>query len=211
MEILLTASLAVAAFLLGALPFSLIIGRLLLGKDIRKYGDGNPGAANVFRAGGQKAGYLAVFLDVAKGVPFVFLAHSLLDLPETAIVIVALSAILGHAFSPFLRWRGGKAIAVTFGVFLALPQHEILLAFIVFVILGFLFIETDAWTVIFGATASLAYLVISRGSSWEPLLMFCVLAILVVKHFEDLHTFPGLRGRLVRWLQSIIRGAISII
>ena len=196
MEIFFTASLAIAAFLLGAFPFSLIIGRLLLGKDIRDYGDGNPGAANVFRAGGQKSGYLAVFLDVAKGVPFVFLAHSLAGLPNLAVVIVALSAISGHAFSPFLRWRGGKAVAVTFGVLLALPQQEMLLAFIVFVVMGFLFIETDAWTVIFGAAASLAYLVISRGSSWEPLLMFCVLAILVIKHFEDLHTFPSVRGGL---------------
>ncbi|MCK4863660.1 MAG: glycerol-3-phosphate acyltransferase, partial [Dehalococcoidales bacterium] len=127
METLTIALLSIAAFGLGAIPFSLIVGRLFLGKDPRDYGDGNPGAVNVFRAGGQKAGYLAVFLDVAKGVPFVFLAHSLFGLSHVAVVAVGMCAILGHAFSPFLHWRGGKAVAVTFGVLVALPQHELLL------------------------------------------------------------------------------------
>jgi glycerol-3-phosphate acyltransferase PlsY len=194
--------LAVFAFWLGACPFSLWLGRWLLGKDIRDYGDGNPGAANVFRAGGHKAGYLAVALDVAKGVPFVVLAHLYFGLPALAMVVVALSAILGHAFSPFLKWRGGKAIAVTFGVLLALPEHDLLIAFITFLVMGFLFIEIDAWTVIFGAVGTLAYLTITRGSSWESLFMLGVLTILVIKHFEELRIIPGSRGRLVNWLQS---------
>ncbi len=211
MEILKTALLVVAAFALGSIPFSIIVGRWLLAKDPRDYGDGNPGAFNVFRAGGQKAGYLAIFLDVAKGVPFVFLAHSVFSLSHVAMIIVGMSAVLGHAFSPFLRWHGGKAVAVTFGVLLALPQYEVLLAFIVCVVVGALFIEADAWTVIFGAAGTLSYLAVTRGSSWEVLLMLCILAVFAVKHFNDLRTFPGLRGRLVRWLQSIIRGNLTII
>ena len=211
MEIFYTALLALVAFLLGAFPFSVLIGRWFLRKDITAYGDGNPGAANVFRAGGRKLGYLAVFLDVAKGVPVVFLAYSFFGLPDLAIVAVAIGAILGHAFSPFLRWRGGKSVAVTFGVLLALPQHEMLIVFIIFVVLGFLFIEIDAWTVMFGAIGSLSYLAVTRGSSWETLLMLCILAIFAVKHFEELRILPGFKGRLVRWLQSVIRGALSII
>ena len=211
MEIFHTALLALAAFLLGAFPFSVLIGKWFLGKDITAYGDGNPGAANVFRAGGGKLGYLAVFLDVAKGVPVVFLAYSFFGLPDLAVVAVAIGAILGHAFSPFLRWRGGKSVAVTFGVLLALPQHEMLIVFIIFVVLGFLFIEIDAWTVMFGSIGSLSYLAVTRGSSWETLLMLCILAIFAIKHFEELRILPGFNGRLVRWLQSVIRGALSII
>ncbi len=211
MEAIKMSLLAVAAFGLGSIPFSIVVGRWFLGKDPRDYGDGNPGAANIFRAGGGKIGYLAVFLDVAKGVPFVSLAHSVFGLPDIAVVIVGMSAISGHAFSPFLRWHGGKAVAVAFGVLLALPQHEVLLAFIVCIVLGALLIEVDAWTVIFGAAGSMAYLVVNRGSSWETLLMLCILAVFAVKHFNDLHTFPGFRGRLVRWLQSVIRGTLSII
>ncbi len=202
MEILPTILLAVSAFWLGACPFSVWIGRWFLGEDIRDYGDGNPGAANVFRAGGHKLGYLAVILDVGKGVPFVALAHLSFELPDQAVVVVALSAILGHTLSPLLRWHGGKAVAVTFGVLLALPQHEMLIAFVVFLVLGFLFIEIDAWAVIFGATGTLAYQAITRGNSWESLFMLCVLAILVIKHFEELHAIPGAKGRLISWLQS---------
>jgi glycerol-3-phosphate acyltransferase PlsY len=211
MEILLTALLSAAAFGLAAVPFSLFIGRWLLGKDIRDYGDGNPGAANVFRAGGHKAGYLAVFCDVGKGVPFVFLAGTSFGLPALSVVAVGLGAVLGHAFSPFLRWRGGKAVAVTFGVLLALPAHEVPLAFIACAIVGALFIEADAWAVVFAAAGSLAYLAFTGAEAWEILLMLSLLAVLAVKHRDDLRTVPGFRGRLVRWLQSILHGPLSIV
>lgn len=194
--------LAVAAFCLGACPFSLWIGRWLLGKDIRDYGDGNPGAVNVFRTGGRKAGSLALTLDIAKGTPFVVLAYSFFGLPEVTVMIVAVSAILGSAFSPILRFRGGKSVAITYGVLLALPQHEILLAFAVFMFLGFLFIETDAWTVMLGPTGSLAYLAVTRASHWELPFMASVLLILVVKHHNQLRTAPKFKLRLHGWLQS---------
>lgn len=210
MEVIITALLSVAAFILAAIPFSLFIGRWFLHDDIRKYGDGNPGAANVIRAGGFKLGLVAVFLDVSKGVPFVLLAHAAFGLPELSLVIVATSAILGHAFSPFLQLHGGKAIAVTFGVLLALPQYHLLLAFIACLLLALLIVEVDAWIVVGGASGTLVYAAIAKGGSWETLLIFCILVVLVLKHFEDLHTFPGFRGRLWRWLQAVLRGTISI-
>jgi glycerol-3-phosphate acyltransferase PlsY len=194
--------LSLAAFWLGACPFSVWVGHKFLGREIREYGDGNPGAANVLRAGGRKSFVLAMLLDMAKGVPFVYLAHALWGFSDMAVVVVALSAILGHAFSPFLGFRGGKSIAVTFGVLLALPHYEVLFAFIVFMFLGFLIIEKDAWIVIAGAAGTLAYLAITRGNSWEPALMLGVLAILTVKHFADLKTVPTRRVRIVAWLQS---------
>jgi glycerol-3-phosphate acyltransferase PlsY len=205
MDTILTGLLAIAAFILGAVPFSVIIGRWLLHEDITTYGDGNPGAANVFRAGGHKAGYLAVFLDVAKGVPFVLLTHTVLQLSGLAIIIVAVSAVLGHAFSPFLHGHGGKAIAVTFGVLLALPQHSVLLAFIIFMLIGFLVFESDAWIPILGSTGTSAYLALTEGPTWGLILMLFILVIFIIKHFEELHTLPRMRGRLFRWVQSITR------
>ena len=194
--------LALAAFWLGACPFSVWVGHKFLGKDIRDYGDGNPGAANVFRAGGRKSYFLALMLDIAKGVPFVYLAYSLWGFSEMVVVVVGLSAILGHAFSPLLGFKGGKSIAVTFGVLFALPQHEILIAFIIFLLIGFLFIESDAWTVMLGAVGSLGYLVATKGNSWESLFMLCVLAILAIKHFNDLKTVPTRKVRILAWIQS---------
>jgi acyl-phosphate glycerol 3-phosphate acyltransferase len=197
--------LAVCAFWLGACPFSVWVGRWLLGKDIRDYGDANPGAMNVFRAGGRKSFWLATILDMAKGMPFVILAHSLFEFPTEIVMVVALCAILGHAFSPLLGLRGGKSISVTFGVLLALPQHQILASLAIFMFLGFLFIEIDAWIVIFGTAGSLAYLQTTAGNSWESLFMLCVLAVLVTKHFDDLKTLPRFKGRLIRWLHPAKR------
>lgn len=205
MEALYSALLAVSAFWLGACPFSLWIGRLVLHRDIRGYGDHNPGAANVFRAGGRISGCLALILDIGKGVPFVALTHTLFGLPEAAALAVGICAILGHAFSPFLRLKGGKAVAITFGVLVALPQYEILIAFIAFVVLGFLFIEVDSWTVMLGPIGTLAYLVATTGGSWESLFMLCVLVILAVKHFNELRNIPRHKGRLIYWLQSTRR------
>ncbi len=211
MEMLFTILLALAAFLLAAVPFSVIVGRLGLRKDITTYGDGNPGAANVFRAGSKKLGLLAVFLDVIKGIPLVFISHSLFGLPILSTVFIAVFAVLGHAFSPFLHWRGGKAVAVTFGVMLGLPQYDVLLTFIVFVIISFFLIDVDAWKIIIAASGTLAYLLIKQGASWEPLLVALLLVILTIKHYEALRARPHFGGLLFRWVQAIIRNAMFLI
>jgi glycerol-3-phosphate acyltransferase PlsY len=206
-EIVYSVLLIVAAFGLGACPFSLWIGKWLLDKDIRDYGDGNPGAFNVLRAGGRGAFALALILDIGKGVPFVALAHYYFGLPDVVVMVVGLSAILGHAYTPILRFNGGKALAVTGGVLLALPQHEIFIALIIFMVLGFLLIggdgwHGDAWRAMFATTATLIYLVVEKGVSLEPLFMICVIAILAVKHFDDLKTRPRFKGRLITWIQA---------
>jgi len=210
METIYTALLAIAAFGLGAVPFSVLIGRRFLGKNIQEFGDGNPGSANVFRAGGRKTGFLAVVLDIAKGVPFVWLAHSWLELPDLSIVIIAMSAMLGHAFSPFLRWQGGKAVAITFGVLLALPQYDVFLVFTAIVVAGFLFVKNDSWIVVLGAAGTLAYLALAGSPAWTILLMSCILALFVFKHFNNLRSLPRLHGRFIRWLQSILRGSTTV-
>ncbi|MBN2463147.1 MAG: glycerol-3-phosphate acyltransferase [Dehalococcoidia bacterium] len=202
MEIFYFASLVVLAFWLGACPFSLWVGKWLLGKDIRNYGDGNPGATNVLRAGGRKSFALALFLDIGKGIPFVALAHYCFELPMAMVMAVGLSAILGHAFSPLLRFNGGKALAVMGGVLLGLPQLDIFFTLVVFMLLGFLLIDMDAWRVMFGTTGTLIYLVVTRGVSLEPLFMLCVIAILVVKHFDDLKSRPRFKGKLITWLRG---------
>ena len=210
MDILSTVLLAAAGFMLGAIPFSVIIGRLFLRKNIQEYGDGNPGAVNVFRAGSVKAGLLAVFLDIVKGMPFVLLAHAWLDLPALSVVAVAVSAILGHAFSPFLRWHGGKAVAITFGVLLALPEHEAFFAFTACVVAGALFIENDSWVMVLGAAAALAFLTIVGEPSWVILLMSFVLALYIFKHLDNLRSLPRLHGRLIRWLETKLRGSTPV-
>jgi glycerol-3-phosphate acyltransferase PlsY len=195
--------LAAAAAALGACPFSVWIGRWLLKKNIRDYGDRNPGAWNVFRAGGHLAGCLALLLDVGKGIPIVALANYYFVLPERAVYIVGVCAILGHAFSPFLRFRGGKAVAVTYGVMLALPQREILLLMAIFMLVGFLVFTVHSWVIILGPSGSLVFLTITGGSDVQFLFLLSVLVIFIVKTFPELKVFPGHKGILFQWLQAI--------
>jgi acyl phosphate:glycerol-3-phosphate acyltransferase len=202
MNIVYTLLLALGAFLLGAVPFSVIVGRKLLAKDITRYGDGNPGATNVFRAGSVKAGLLAVFLDVAKGVPFIVLAYTPLHLPPASFAITGISAVMGHAFSPCLRWRGGKAISVTFGVLVALPERRIFLVFLIFMLIGFLILDTDSWIPILSSAGTSLFLILKDGPSWGLLLMLCILGIFIVKHYESLRILPRLNSRVLRWVKD---------
>jgi len=201
-EVFYAALLAIAAFWLSACPFSLWLGRWFLGKDIRRYGDGNPGAANVFRAGGRKLGFTAVLLDIAKGVPLVMLAKLYFAHSEPTLVVVALCAVLGHAFSPLLRFRGGKSVAVTFGVIIGLLQPEMLFVFTAFVVFGSLFVEGDSWTVMLGPAGTLPYLLLSQGLTWQAVFMLGVLTLFVLKQFEELKTAPRLKMKPLNWLQS---------
>ncbi len=202
MDIYHTLLLSIAAFCLGACPFSVLIGKFLLHKDIRNYGDGNPGAFNVFRAGGRKAGILALALEIGKGVPFVFLSHSAYNLAGIPVAVIGISAILGHAFSPFLKFKGGKALAVTGGVILALPLYNVFIAFALLLFLGFLFIAIDSWIIIFGAGGTLIYVITSTGYSWETFFMASVLVILAIKHFDDLRTFPTFRIKVMNLIHT---------
>jgi glycerol-3-phosphate acyltransferase PlsY len=202
MEATTTFILAVLAFWLGACPFSLWLGRWLMKEDIRRYGDHNPGAYNVFRAGNAKIGILALFLDIAKGIPFVLIAHTVFKLPDPAVYAIGLCAILGHAYSPLLHFKGGRALAVTAGVLLAQPYLDIFLATMLFVFLAFLFNQTNAWTVIFGIMAATLYTATSHDVSWAFLFMLLMLSIIGMKHFGDLKTAPSFTIRPAGWLRA---------
>ncbi len=104
--------LVLIAFLCGSLPFSVWLGKLFLKVDVRQYGDGNPGAANVFRSGSKAVGLLALMLDVSKAAAPVGLSYYNLGIRGIPMYLIAIAPMLGHVFSPFLRFRGGKAIAV---------------------------------------------------------------------------------------------------
>ena len=108
------------AYVLGSVPTGLLVARLLGGPDPRQSGSGNIGAANLFRLLGRNAGVLTLVGDTLKGALPVFLAlYWLTPLGvwhNSAVAAVGLAAVLGHIFPVFLHFRGGKAVATTFGV-----------------------------------------------------------------------------------------------
>lgn len=129
--VVLVAVYTVAIYVFGSIPFGLLVGKLLKGIDIRELGSGNIGAANAFRALGPVGGVLVLLFDVSKGLLPVYVSQFLMQ-GESLYYLQVWSgfvAIMGHNFSLFLRFKGGKGIATSLGVIIALNWKVALICF----------------------------------------------------------------------------------
>lgn len=111
---------AIVAFLIGSIPFGYLIGRFFYRTDIRTQGSGNIGAMNALRTLGKTGAISVLLLDAAKGFVPVFLALRLPENGELLASTAAIFTVLGHCFSPWLGWKGGKGVATSFGAIFAL-------------------------------------------------------------------------------------------
>jgi len=181
---MLSLALSVIGFLVGSIPFSLLLVRLCA-KDITKIADGNPGATNAWRACGPKIGIPALLLDFLKGVSPVYLAI-LLGLTGWKLVPIILAPPLGHAFSPWLHFRGGKSVAVTFGVWAGVTT------WIVPSVLGGMFVVGkllgigDSYVVVLGSAVTLVFISVFFRDTALALAAGLNLALLVYTHRESL-------------------------
>ena len=123
----------VAAYLIGSIPFGLIVVKLMTGADVRESGSGNIGATNVLRTTGRAAGVLTLLLDAAKGLVAVWLAQKLSGGSELWTSLAALAVLLGHAYSIFLGFKGGKAVATFVGAYAWLTPVPLLAVVLLFV------------------------------------------------------------------------------
>jgi len=128
-----------AAYLIGSIPFGLIVVRLTTGADVRQHGSGNIGATNVLRTAGRGAGVVTLLLDALKGWFAVWLASRLTGGSELWMSFAALAVLIGHAFSLFLKFKGGKAVASFVGAFAYLTPLPLLAVILIFIFL-------TAWT-----------------------------------------------------------------
>jgi len=122
------------AILVGGIPFGLVIVKLKSGKDVRESGSGNIGATNVLRTSGTAAGLITLLLDAAKGLFAVWLADTLTHGDVFWMSATALAALLGHAFSPYLKFKGGKAVATFLGAFGYLTPIPVLIVTLIFIL-----------------------------------------------------------------------------
>lgn len=182
----------IIAFFCGSLPLSVWLGRIALGEEITKYGDHNPGAANVWRAGGPAWGLLAVLLDAFKGAIPVGLANYVFNMEGLALAAVAIAPIAGHAFSPFLGFRGGKALAVTFGVWLGLTLWVVPTILGIFFGLYLWLLKPEGWAVMAGVVSLLIVLLVIGSPVWLAVWAGMAL-ILGWMHRADLVQKPVLR------------------
>jgi glycerol-3-phosphate acyltransferase PlsY len=134
--------LAFLAYLLGSIPFGLVLSSLFGTQDIRSKGSGNIGATNVLRVAGAKLGLLTLFLDVFKGALPVFIAVCLMKSPENPwgqayLSIITIAAVLGHLYPLYLGLRdGGKGVATAWGCFLIVSPVSALIVLLVFIMMA---------------------------------------------------------------------------
>jgi acyl phosphate:glycerol-3-phosphate acyltransferase len=123
-----------AAYLLGSIPFGLLLARLFGGGDVRKAGSGNIGATNVARVVGPLAGILTLVFDTAKGAAAVWLSGRVTNESATWMMVAGFVVLLGHCFPVWLKFRGGKGVATALGVFLVLCPLAAVSALLLFLI-----------------------------------------------------------------------------
>jgi glycerol-3-phosphate acyltransferase PlsY len=189
------AAVILGAYLVGGIPFGVIIGRAWKGVDIRQYGSGNIGFSNALRVLGWKPAAVVFIGDALKGAVPVVIGQFLLDAWHVAradlwILLVGLAPILGHSFSPFLRFRGGRAVTTTLGVLLGLCWQAALVALGAWLLMVAITRYISVGSIV-AAISVPSYMFLS-GKSREWLILWSAVALLVI-----LRHVPNIR-RLVR-------------
>ena len=176
------------AYLLGSIPFGLLIGRFWLGVDVRQQGSGNIGMTNVMRVGGKLPGALTFILDFGKAWLAVVIADLLLvdeSTPEPAfgtLMLVGAFAILGHVFPVFLRFKGGKGISCQIGTLLAVYYPLAL-------------VGMGTWLLMFAW---------KKISSLSAIVMLCLLPAVSL-------VLPGMMTEMPTWDLTAIQAALSLL
>lgn len=174
----------VAAYLLGSVPFAVVVSRAFGLADPRSYGSGNPGATNVLRTGNKKAAILTLLGDALKGWVAVFAAQQA-GLPDTVVGLVALAVFFGHLFPVFLKFKGGKGVATAAGVLLALDPLIGLAVLGTWLLVAFAFRYSSLAAVAAAALAPV-YVGLSRGTDALILIVGILALSLIGKHWQNI-------------------------
>lgn len=184
------------AFLIGSIPSGVFITRALTGRDIREVGSGNIGAANVARSAGYRIGAMVAAIDILKGAVPVLIGMTA-GLNRSSLAAVGLAAVLGHDFSIFLKFRGGKGVATTLGVALVLVWPVTILALLVWIITMLAFRYSSVAS-LFGL-AVLPVGSVLTGPRPYAVLMVVLFLLGTAKHWENIvRLLRGTERKFVR-------------
>jgi glycerol-3-phosphate acyltransferase PlsY len=178
------AAIIIAGYLIGSIPFALLLARRWGTADLRRIGSGNLGAANVMRASGITAGILVALLDLAKGAASVALAERFADQPS-APALAGVAAIIGHIYPVWLRFRGGKGVATACGVFSVLTPAVVPPVFAIFLATVWLTKYISLGSLL--ATLALPPIAYAVGSPAPTVIAaFAASAVIVFRHRSNL-------------------------
>lgn len=174
----------VAAYLIGSVPFALLLARLWGTGDLRRVGSGNLGAANVLRTTGLTAGVLVAALDIAKGAASVMLAQQL-SVDRRSVAAAGFAALIGHVYPIWLRLRGGKGVATACGVFSVLTPSAMLPVLAIFVVTVWATKYVSLGSVV--ASLALPPIAYGGGSPVPVMVTACAAsAIIIFRHRSNL-------------------------
>ncbi|MCS7249829.1 MAG: glycerol-3-phosphate 1-O-acyltransferase PlsY [candidate division WOR-3 bacterium] len=169
-------------FLFGGIPFGYLIPKIFKKIDIRNYGSKNIGFTNVYRTLGYLYGIPVLILDISKGFFITYFSKELFLLP----VFVGIGAILGHLFTPYLRFKGGKGVATTIGVLLALAPKNLIFSLIIFLIVLIIFSYMSLASISFALSLPLSFILI-KNQNPLILIFFIIISILIIlKHIPNI-------------------------
>lgn len=174
-------AMVLVAYVSGAVPWSVWLGGAVFGVDPRAQGDGNPGATNAFHAAGWRLGVPVMLLDYFKGALPVVVAHWGLMMPDDQLFWVACAPTLGHAFSVFLRFDGGRALAAMFGVWTGLTLYRVPLVLALTAIIGTRVFPSDDLKSLALPLAVIIFLLVSGYPLWMLGVAVVQLVVLVSK------------------------------
>ncbi len=191
-----------SAYLAGAVPFGTIIARKVAGLDITQKGSGNIGATNVAREIGLKWGLLTLILDLFKGFLPVFLFALLMPNHHIGLSMVALSALLGHQFSIFKTFKGGKGVATALGIYLALAPLASLMAIPFFILTVAVSDFVSLGSMVCAAMMPIL-LVLSGGDSYLVAASVVIAVLICLKHTDNIQRL--FRGEERHWRKKAVR------
>lgn len=173
---------AVAGYLLGSVPFGLVIAKMMRLPDPRTIGSKNIGATNVLRTGSKGAALATVLLDGAKGLVAVLLARAFAG--EDAAQIAALAAFLGHCFSLFLGFKGGKGVATFLGTLFGLSFVLGAVACLIW-LLTFMIARYSSLSALV-ASAAMPFVAVALGQTERLVVLILMAAVLIWRHRENI-------------------------
>jgi glycerol-3-phosphate acyltransferase PlsY len=179
------------SYLLGSIPTSYILAKTLRGIDIRKHGSGNVGATNLMRTVGKIPGVSALILDAAKGtlsvifLPMIFYAQPTVFNEHLFRVVVGFAAVCGHIWSVYLRFKGGKGVATTIGVFLGITPFATISGLCLWCIIAYMTRYVSVASMVFAAALPISMLFFKSPIEY---LLFSTLAacFILYKHIPNI-------------------------
>ena len=179
-------ALVFAGFISGSVPWAVIFTKYRGTTDIRSVGDGNPGTTTSFIVAGWKIGLMTVVFESGKGGLPVLIADMLFNAPLSIVAIVGAACIVGHAYSPFLKFRGGKAVAVSAGVWTAITYGEAFLVACSLLALCHLAQRNNSWTVVLSMSIFVLFVILRFPFVELYALWIMNLILFIIKHWKGL-------------------------